>query len=332
MSWIDEFVSSLFPLDASMQRIEIAYGLKHQNLPRSIFKYREVNVNSIKNLENDTVWIADPRSFNDPYDCSSFIDFDELSKDLYRNMPDQLRGVLLKTLSHDRIVEIQATLRESADPETLFYDLMLEGQSVEKAAGFKNALKGAVRAMYEDMVARSSDGFKSAFKVCSFSERVDSTLMWAHYANYHKGFCVEYSICNLPHMHHLCRFLYPVIYSDSPFNATENVRRVGKPEFNNLYLNKAGLIKSNDWHYEREWRLIFSNGIIASEQAYPVPRPSTVYLGSHISKDDQAKIEEICKIKGIQVRKMKHASGSFSMEPLTVEEADRKFFRKQPSA
>lgn len=69
MSWVEQFVEMLFPLDVKKLNIEGAYLLKYRNLPSSIFKYRSVTESSIKNLEDGTVWLANPKSLNDPYDC-----------------------------------------------------------------------------------------------------------------------------------------------------------------------------------------------------------------------------------------------------------------------
>lgn len=70
----------IFPLDRKNLNIEGAFLMKNQHLPNSIFKYREVNENSLKNLEEDTVWLADPSNFNDPYDCSHTADFQYIQK------------------------------------------------------------------------------------------------------------------------------------------------------------------------------------------------------------------------------------------------------------
>lgn len=326
MSWIEKFVEMLFPLDASSLNIEGAFLLKYENLPSSIFKYRDVNENSLKNLRDDTVWLADPRTLNDPYDCGHFIDFDLLTTELLKEMPQQI----LDRLPQEKAANIIQHVKESHDPQNALFDKILSDESPEKAQKIKHALLEATKAMFEDMGSSGSEGFKSAFKLCSFSARVDSTLMWAHYANYHKGFCIEYDIKNAPFTNHLSRFLYPVIYSNKPFDATPNTRRAGDKNFNNLYMNQAGLIKAMDWSYEKEWRLMFSNGIIKTAQPYNMPRPKSVYLGSHIEKDDQTILVDICRSKGIPVKKMKHSRAVFEMQALPIEESDRKFFAKHP--
>ncbi|WP_334042398.1 DUF2971 domain-containing protein [Burkholderia ambifaria] len=310
MNWIDDFVAKLFPLDVSVQELEAAFLLKYKNIPHRLFKYREVNKYSIENLVDDTVWLADPATFNDPYDCHHFINYNQLSNDILITMPQELRD----RLPQDKLEEIENSISLAEDPNSAMVDILLRDVAPEKAAAMKAALLGVTSAAFEKMGTDGANRMKDAFKVCSFSERVDSTLMWSHYANYHKGFCIEYDIKSVHPGDYVSRFMYPVIYSEHPFDATPNMLRVGRAGFNNLYLNLAGLIKSMDWGYEKEWRLIFANGVLDKAQSWKMPVPKAIYLGSHISPDDQARLTDICMSKGISILKMHHSRGAFVME------------------
>ncbi|WP_186230886.1 DUF2971 domain-containing protein [Burkholderia gladioli] len=310
MTWIGEFVSKLFPLNKSLQQLEAAYLLKYENIPNKLFKYREINENSIKNLCDDTVWLADPATFNDPYDCHHFIDYSKLLNNTFKMMPQELRA----RLPQDKLQEIESSALLAEDPSSAMIDILLRGEPPEKSAIMKATLLGATATILEKMGADGASRMKDGFKVCSFSERVDSTLMWSHYADYHKGFCIEYDIKSVRADDHVSRFMYPVIYSERPFDATQNMLQVGTAEFNNLYLNLAGLIKSKDWVYEKEWRLIFANGVLSKAQPWKMPLPKAVYLGSHILSDNQARLADICASKGISIFKMHHSRGVFAME------------------
>lgn len=325
MSWIEQFVEMLFPLDARQLNIEGAYLLKHTNLPSSIFKYRSVTESSLKNLEDGTVWLADPRSLNDPYDCAHTNDMDEMSQDLWRRMPPQLAA----KLPADKFTpDVISQLSNSADPEGFLVDTLLSDRPVERREQVKEAMREVLRTLHEDMTREYSEGLKGAFKLCSFSERLDSTLMWSHYANYHKGFCIEYDVKAFPPSDYRSRFLYPVIYTDRLYDATPHfMKGVEHDSFNNLHLNLAGLYKAIDWGYEREWRLLFANGVLNEAQAYSMGKPKAVYLGSHIQSEDQDRITNICFTLEVPVRKMRHSPSKFLMEACSVEDADRKFVR-----
>ena len=36
----------------------------------SLYKYRQISENSLESLLNEKLWVAQPSSFNDPFDCS----------------------------------------------------------------------------------------------------------------------------------------------------------------------------------------------------------------------------------------------------------------------
>ncbi len=103
------------------------------------------------------------------------------------------------------------------------------------------------------------NGFaKDTMVICSFTTNsLDSMLMWAHYANNHKGFCVAYEVKNPKYMwdvHYQKRRLgisgavTNLIYDDS---SDENRR--GK--YAAILLQQA-LVKGKDWEYEHEYRII----------------------------------------------------------------------------
>lgn len=328
MSWIDQFVEMLFPLDARRLNIEGAFLLKHQHLPPSIFKYRSVTDHTLKNLDEDTVWLADPRSLNDPYDCAHSTDLDRMSCDLLCSMPPDLAAML----SPEKFPsEVLAQLSKSTDPEGFLIDTMFSGEPTKKRERIKEEMRDLLHTLHEDMVRAHSETLKGAFKLCSFSERLDSTLMWAHYADYHKGFCIEYDVRAFPPSDYRSRFLYPVIYTDRLYDATPHyMKGVEHETFNNLHLNLAGLSKSIDWKYEQEWRLLFANGVLKEAQAYPMGKPKAVYLGSHIESGNQERVLAICTRRDIPVKKMRHSSSMFLMEPCSIQDADRKLVPREP--
>lgn len=326
MSWIDKFVEMLFPLKREYLNIEGAYMLKHSHLPKSIFKYREVNENSIKNLEEDTVWLADPNNFNDPYDCAHTVNHNSIQTHLGHQYINNFLAT--KGSSIELSVEQKKILNSSTDPFTELINILLENESPEKQEDIKAILSQVQKKIHEDMSTSQSKSFASSFKLCSFSEINNSMLMWAHYANYHQGFCIEYSLENIPYSDFRRRFLYPVIYSDKMFDATEHFKMgVEHESFNNLHLTLAALIKAKDWSYEKEWRLVFAHGIMDREQAYKIGKPKAIFFGTKINQEDQDKLIEICEKRDIPFFKMKANHEQFYVQPVSVSDAEQYFFK-----
>lgn len=138
MSWIEQFTDMIFPLDRGELNIEGAYILKNQHLPSSIFKYREVNDNSIKNLEEDTIWLADPSNFNDPYDCAHTVDFTTIKK---QSEPESFAKFMEERGSDiDLSDEQKRNLYKSKSPIDDLIDILLSGEPPERKEGMKAAL------------------------------------------------------------------------------------------------------------------------------------------------------------------------------------------------
>lgn len=95
------------------------------------------------------------------------------------------------------------------------------------------------------------------FHACCFSEINDSLLLWAHYAENHKGICLEYDFPDDA----LTQFI-SIRYSDSQ-PVLERVVRFYEGDNNAGALSiRIGpdaavfLTKSLDWKYEHEWRML----------------------------------------------------------------------------
>ena len=96
-----------------------------------------------------------------------------------------------------------------------------------------------------------------------FTQNPNDMPMWAHYANEHKGFCVEYEILNTEH-------LYPVLYAENRLNAqalfveliywlfcTESAQNNVRVLFKHIML--LSTFKDKSWESEKEIRAVFLN-------------------------------------------------------------------------
>ena len=90
--------------------------------------------------------------------------------------------------------------------------------------------------------------------ICSLSKIKDSLLMWSHYANNHKGVCVELN------MAHVIKYL-DGRYGTVVNNVGVEVQYkdiVQKPDYfknSQNYHEYQISTKGKDWEYEQEWRL-----------------------------------------------------------------------------
>lgn len=156
---------------------------------------------------------------------------------------------------------------------------------------------------------------RSLYKAACFTESVHNMLMWSHYADYHKGFCLAYSAKDI--MYNLLR-IFPVVYTEERVDATDFMFNswvmanseclLDSPDFiesNGMkhYKNvdatkalKAGLFKAPCWSYEREWRLI---DIDTSCKEMPKIKPSRIFYRCKMSMEQKKRIHQIAVQKGL---------------------------------
>lgn len=83
-------------------------------------------------------------------------------------------------------------------------------------------------------------------RICSFTGSKNNLLFWAHYADSHRGFCVEYDATVMP-----IRYAFKVNYSE------EYPEALYPPPADKRMLEPL-LTKSCEWKYEEEFRLILN--------------------------------------------------------------------------
>ena len=168
-------------------------------------------------------------------------------------------------------------------------------------------------------------------RVTCLSERMDSPLMWSHYANKHFGFCLEYDFT-----HNMIKryqdlniakiMLLPVIYSDKrPLlskalsDAKIKLQYIKTKKLPNTIVEDIiyGLLfKSSDWSYEQEWRII---GIDMQKQTMKLPPARKLFLGANIEEPTRNKLIEIAKKKQIPVYQMFLSSDKYKFEYYKIE-------------
>lgn len=126
------------------------------------------------------------------------------------------------------------------------------------------------------------------------------TLMWAHYAKSHKGFCIKY---------HFNKDFFPTIES-----RLGKMILIGKVKYNDNVnistfpnISDGLFVKSKDWSYENEMRLIYYD--TGNSDRFPL-LPSknaieAIYLGVNCTDENRRKMEEAIGDKDIELYQMK---------------------------
>ena len=155
-----------------------------------------------------------------------------------------------------------------------------------------------------------SEKMNGLFRIGCLATDPKNRLMWSHYADSHKGFCIEYNFGGTDD--ETMRLLpFPVIYSADRPQFPWKVAIDKSPESLAAATRQmmfALLTKDNAWAYENEWRLIIQN---SDDHFVKMPPISCIYLGANISEKDKSYIIEIAADHGIPVKQMIIDRGSY---------------------
>lgn len=225
-------------------------------LPKRLYKFERINVQTLRNLKNAQVYFNTPASFNDPFDCSV------------------LEASVI--LGDNEVVEI--------------YKRFLKGKN--KLA---NIEINSVKDIPKDEIDRIHEAFEENLKAqqnkiltqtgCTcFSEVKDNVLLWSHYADGHKGICLEFDT-SVP----LFDKVKEVEYSQK-FPSINPIKMLfgSKDEISEEWL-KPICTKYECWNYEKEWRVFHEKPNI--EFGYSVEALISVYFGLSVNFTD---LEIVC--------------------------------------
>jgi hypothetical protein len=113
--WIQEFVDCLEGAALKHPRLEEGMAIKQPHLPKRIYKYRCDGKYPRANLKTDTVWMASPDTYNDPYDCSFKVAEDEVVAALKMNLLWEFAKVY-KFPNDEVIAQVDKALSSGLDP------------------------------------------------------------------------------------------------------------------------------------------------------------------------------------------------------------------------
>lgn len=254
-----------------------AFPLRDINFPKFCYKYRKLNQTTINTLSESYIWLSNIADLNDPFECSLQFDYIECSRAFFsdKKFHQTFAEKFGKTLSNDDIKFIVT----NSDPTKAYHEIckrknIILNISIEKQ-------QEVIEKRWSEIIEETNH----YIKVCSFSEINNSLLLWSHYADEHKGICIEYDIANEPS--EIRAFLLPMIYSDS-------IYKVGLfEELTSLKKIGSTLIKAKEWEYEKEWRLVFFRQSNEFTNKQSVSKPKAVYLGTRFYQNDEQLINSL---------------------------------------
>lgn len=133
-------------------------------------------------------------------------------------------------------------------------------------------------------------------------------LMWSHYGDGHKGFCIEYDFNSCWNFLETVDLL-PVLYSKERIVIPENIifennKKTWEIEDScRNALIKSLITKDDVWNYENEWRIITRNS--KTDGNIKMPPISCIYIGALCSIENKEQLIKIAREMKIPVKEMK---------------------------
>lgn len=223
--------------------------------PDRFYKYATA-AGALAMLRTRSAWWKSPPLFNDPFDTQLELNIGCDANDILAAMTPRLEQlifsdeVLLPSIDDDvKKAILLARAYARAHPEER--GAILAGLPL----GFRGKLPEIEKAL------KNGQGLWTAFlnrmRVFCVSELKDDILMWAHYAECHRGAVLE--LRPLSGMRGALREAFPIRYEkEIPVMASaaqwgDHVLGVAPIDFDSFF-EAFAFSKSEHWQYEREWR------------------------------------------------------------------------------
>lgn len=134
--------------------------LSDGQIPRVLYKYRELNEWTYQILEKCELYFATPNSFNDPFDCK---------------------------LNPTNIFE--AELAAYLTAKQTICKGGINKEKLEELLHIENV---------NELIQQSIDRVMNRTGICCMTGRNDNILMWSHYADSHRGICLGFDVLEDP--------------------------------------------------------------------------------------------------------------------------------------
>ncbi len=234
--------------------------------PPTLYKYYSFNEWTEAIFERNQVYFQSPDCFNDPFDSKMSTTYEG----------DKEQRI-------DRLIDFW---RKGPFKDKPKEDLHRQASEVVE--------RGKDISLIVKTLEDSSERRRKQMGVFCMAQRKNNLLMWSHYADSHKGFCLEFQTNNS--FFGEAQPLVDRYSSDRPC-----LNLIKEPSGDDYV--EALLTKSIDWKYEEEWRVIepeTSSDTGPGIKSFPADALSAVILGCKITPENRHRIKQWCRSRNPQ--------------------------------
>jgi hypothetical protein len=223
-----------------------ALGSQHKHERQLQLEY------AIDIIAQHRLYVSPPTSFNDPFDCRENLSFEGSEE-------QKLERAVQKIMKDKPSISISEA--RLAAPNRL--------RIVEQHG------RTQIKALIENQLG-----------IVSFAGSRDNLLMWAHYANAHRGIVIEFdanklsgdtSLRSVDFFGEALQVQYVETLPTTNFFTEDSVKQV----------KKLLLTKSSHWKYEQEFRMVVKDRKRSPSLSFTPEYVTAIYLGCRIEDSDR---------------------------------------------
>jgi len=242
--------------------------------PTFVYHYQSPKKRNIEKVKSNLLWLSHPSRFNDPFDCA-------------------------EAMVHERPADVKSDI---------FYDAILNLDVTQMMAFAQDLVAEERSAKNPDSLSPSDVYFRRQLAatngVACFSELPRHLLMWSHYADSHRGFCLEFSTSYPP----FDEQLFQVGYEDRMPTVTPSERDLGDL----FVLRRFLLIKAREWRYEKEWRVV--SKLSNTTMDYPPDALKRILIGAKATTRTLNALRRSVEGRPVGIVRLKLSDNKFRLE------------------
>ena len=302
-----------------------------ENKPKSLFHYRRCTEYTIEAFRENKIYFNTANNFNDPYDCLVYCDIKKINNQISNmtTIPNIER--LQRNINTAGFIETRPPQMPKEKAEQLLESL--KGIDLQAMVGCIpdeswGVLENQLKTTAKEILYSYVNYYQMEMPLVCLSEKYNNILMWAHYADNHRGFVIEYETdtlktdcmqCPQGRNYSNCEkwkqvMLLPILYTNQRYDATKYIYdNILIKTFNQLRIPnswmleddfaqyKINIFKQKSWAYEREWRLQLYR---TNRDKFIEIKPVAIYLGCRIAKCYEDILVKYAQEKNIKIYKM----------------------------
>jgi Protein of unknown function (DUF2971) len=195
-----------------------------------LYRYRPFEEESAKEtFTHGILYFISPKDFNDPFDCKT--------------------SFAMKESSDADFEKLFTTSMKADKPESSESEIKKTFDEIRRGQGWRDNFQKVFR--------ETAESLAEPLGMLCLSEERNNILLWSHYADGHKGYCLEFNKSKIEQTPNYCK---PVNYRKGDnYPTLKEYVSLSLEEKDRFFL----LNKSEHWGYEKEWRIIIdpNNGM-----------------------------------------------------------------------